>query len=198
MRRRWCAPTSCRPRCGSNRADLPPLLHEDPMLELSVIKSSQEERQDLLHATPPATPVRRKPARHRMAEDAAAVSPGDIMQPRPPSAIATKVDEEEKLDEQTAGAFSIASFYLSALVEKGLFTMREIAGRARRCGGRPMSEHEALARFHYGCAALHHKVEIRRLWRSRCMMHAQRSPSTGGTLLEAPACSDGATRQSSI
>ena len=62
-----------------------------------------------------------------MAEDAAAVSPGDIMQPRPPSAIATKVDEEEKLDEQTAGAFSIASFYLSALVEKGLFTMREIA-----------------------------------------------------------------------
>jgi hypothetical protein len=49
-----------------------------------------------------------------------------------------------------------------------------------------MSEHEALARFHYGCAARHHKVEIRRLWRSRCMMHAQRSPSTGGTLLEAP------------
>src|SRR6202030_3069044 len=32
--------TSCRPRCGSNRADLPPLVHEDPMLELSVIKSS--------------------------------------------------------------------------------------------------------------------------------------------------------------
>jgi hypothetical protein len=28
-----------------------------------------------------------------------------------------------------------------------------------------MSEHEALARFHYGCAARHHKVEIRRLWR---------------------------------
>ena len=41
-----------------------------------------------------------------------------------------------------------------------------------------MSEHEALARFHYGCAARHHKVEIRRLWRSRCMMHAQRSPLT--------------------
>src|SRR6202043_910572 len=52
------------------------------------------------------------------------------------------------------------------------------AGRARRFGGRPMSEHEALARFHYGCAARHHKVEIRRLWRSRCMMHAQRSPLT--------------------
>jgi hypothetical protein len=41
-----------------------------------------------------------------------------------------------------------------------------------------MSKHEALARFHYGCAARHHKVEIRRLWRSRCMMHAQRSPLT--------------------
>jgi hypothetical protein len=41
-----------------------------------------------------------------------------------------------------------------------------------------MSEHEALARFHYGCAARHHKVEIRPLWRSRCMMHAQRSPLT--------------------
>jgi hypothetical protein len=27
-----------------------------------------------------------------------------------------------------------------------------------------MSEHEALARFHYGCAARHHKVEMRRLW----------------------------------
>jgi hypothetical protein len=41
-----------------------------------------------------------------------------------------------------------------------------------------MSEHEALARFHYGCAARYHKVEIRRLWRSRCMMQAQRSPLT--------------------
>ena len=41
-----------------------------------------------------------------------------------------------------------------------------------------MSEHEALARFHYGCAARHHKVEIRRLWRSRCMMHTQRPPLT--------------------
>ena len=42
------------------------------------------------------------------------------------------MDEDEKLDEQTAGAFGIASFYLmqslmSALVEKDLFTMREIA-----------------------------------------------------------------------
>ena len=41
-----------------------------------------------------------------------------------------------------------------------------------------MSEHEALARFHCWCAARHHKVEIRRLWRSRCMMDAQRSPLT--------------------
>ena len=41
-----------------------------------------------------------------------------------------------------------------------------------------MSKHEAQARFHYGCAARHHKVEIRRLWRSRCMMDAQRSPLT--------------------
>ena len=39
-----------------------------------------------------------------------------------------------------------------------------------------MSEHEALARFQDWCAARHRKVETRRLWRSRCMMHAQRSP----------------------
>src|SRR5689334_19876614 len=30
MRRRWCAPTSCRPRCGSNRADQLPLVHVTP------------------------------------------------------------------------------------------------------------------------------------------------------------------------
>jgi hypothetical protein len=30
MRRRWYAPMSCRPRCGSNRADQPPLVHEAP------------------------------------------------------------------------------------------------------------------------------------------------------------------------
>jgi hypothetical protein len=34
-----------------------------------------------------------------------------------------------------------------------------------------MSEHEASVRFH-------RNVETRRLWRSRCMMHAQRSPLT--------------------
>ena len=42
------------------------------------------------------------------------------------------MDEDEKLDEQTAGAFGIAAFYLmqsfmSALVEKNVFTMSEIA-----------------------------------------------------------------------
>jgi hypothetical protein len=41
-----------------------------------------------------------------------------------------------------------------------------------------MSEHEAPARFYDWCAARHRKVETRRLWRSRCMMHAQRSPLT--------------------
>jgi hypothetical protein len=40
--------------------------------------------------------------------------------------------EDERLDEQTAGAFGIASFYLmqalvSALIEKGALTMREAA-----------------------------------------------------------------------
>ena len=41
-----------------------------------------------------------------------------------------------------------------------------------------MSEHEPQARFHDRCAAQHRKAEIRRLWRSRCMMHTQRSPLT--------------------
>ena len=41
-----------------------------------------------------------------------------------------------------------------------------------------MSEHEAQARLHYWSAARHRKVETRWLWRSRCMMHAQRSPLT--------------------
>jgi hypothetical protein len=41
-----------------------------------------------------------------------------------------------------------------------------------------MSEHEALTRFHDGCAARHRKAETRRLWRSRCLMRAQRSPLT--------------------
>ena len=41
-----------------------------------------------------------------------------------------------------------------------------------------MSEHEALTRFHYWCAGGHRKAETRRLWRHRCVMHAQRSPLT--------------------
>ena len=41
-----------------------------------------------------------------------------------------------------------------------------------------MSKHEAQARFHDWCAARHHKAETRRLLRSRCVMHAQRSPLT--------------------
>ena len=43
------------------------------------------------------------------------------------------------------------------------------AGVARRFGGRPMSEREALARFHDWRAARHRKAETRRLWRSRCI-----------------------------
>jgi hypothetical protein len=39
-----------------------------------------------------------------------------------------------------------------------------------------MSEREAQARFHDWCAARHTKAETPRLWRSRCMMHAPRSP----------------------
>ena len=41
-----------------------------------------------------------------------------------------------------------------------------------------MSEHEAQARFHDWCAARHRKAETRRLWRSRWLMDAQRSPLT--------------------
>ena len=37
-----------------------------------------------------------------------------------------------------------------------------------------MSKHEALARFRYWCAARPRKVETRRLWRFRCVMHAIR------------------------
>ena len=41
-----------------------------------------------------------------------------------------------------------------------------------------MSEHEGQAGFHDRCAARHHKAETRRLWRRRCVMHAQQSPLT--------------------
>jgi hypothetical protein len=40
-----------------------------------------------------------------------------------------------------------------------------------------MSEHEALARFQYGCAARHHKVRYAGFG-APGMMHAQRSPLT--------------------
>ena len=53
-----------------------------------------------------------------------------------------------------------------------------------------MSEHEALARFHYWCAARHRKAETRRLWRSRCVMHAQRSPLTN-VLIRSGSCAEG-------
>jgi hypothetical protein len=41
-----------------------------------------------------------------------------------------------------------------------------------------MSEHEALARFRYWCAARHRKVQTCRLRRSRGMIDAQRSRLT--------------------
>ena len=41
-----------------------------------------------------------------------------------------------------------------------------------------MSEHEALTPFHDWRAARHRKAETRRRWRSRCMMHPQRSRLT--------------------
>jgi hypothetical protein len=53
-----------------------------------------------------------------------------------------------------------------------------------------MSKHEALARFHYWCAERHRKVETRRLWRSRCAMHAQRSPLTN-VLIRSGSCAEG-------
>ena len=53
-----------------------------------------------------------------------------------------------------------------------------------------MSEDEALTRFHYWCAARHTKAETRRLWRSRWVMHAQRSPLTS-VLIRSGACAKG-------
>jgi hypothetical protein len=41
-----------------------------------------------------------------------------------------------------------------------------------------MSKYEAQAHFHHWCDARHRQVETSRLLRSRCMMHAQRSPLT--------------------
>ena len=53
-----------------------------------------------------------------------------------------------------------------------------------------MSEHEALARFHYWCAARHRKAGTRRLWSRRCVMHAQRSPLTK-VLIRSRSCAEG-------
>jgi hypothetical protein len=41
-----------------------------------------------------------------------------------------------------------------------------------------MSKYEAQARFHHWCDARRRQVETRRLWHSRWVMHAQRSPLT--------------------
>jgi hypothetical protein len=52
-----------------------------------------------------------------------------------------------------------------------------------------MSKHEALARFHDWCAAGHCKAETRRLWRSRCVTHAERSPLTN-ILIRSGSCAE--------
>jgi hypothetical protein len=53
-----------------------------------------------------------------------------------------------------------------------------------------MSEHEALTRFHYWCAARHRKAETRWLWRPRSVMHAQRSPLTN-VRIRSGSCAEG-------
>jgi hypothetical protein len=53
-----------------------------------------------------------------------------------------------------------------------------------------MSEHEALTRFHDRRAPRHRKAETRRLWRRRCVMHAQRSPLTN-VLIRSGSCAEG-------
>jgi len=53
-----------------------------------------------------------------------------------------------------------------------------------------MSQHEALARFHDWCAPGHRKAETRRLWRSRGVRHAQRSPLTS-VLIRSGSCAEG-------
>ena len=52
-----------------------------------------------------------------------------------------------------------------------------------------MTKREALARFHDWCAARHRKAETRRLLRSRCVMHAQRSPLTN-VLIRSGSCAE--------
>jgi hypothetical protein len=53
-----------------------------------------------------------------------------------------------------------------------------------------MSEHEGKVGFHDRCAARHHKAETHRLWRSRCVMHAHRSPLTN-VLIRSGSCAEG-------
>ena len=53
-----------------------------------------------------------------------------------------------------------------------------------------MSEHEALARFRDWYAAGHREAETRRLWRRRCVIHAQRSPLTM-VLIRSSSCAEG-------
>ena len=52
-----------------------------------------------------------------------------------------------------------------------------------------MNEHEAQARFHDCGAARHRKAETRRLWHSRCVMQAQRSPLTD-VLIRSGSCAE--------
>jgi hypothetical protein len=53
-----------------------------------------------------------------------------------------------------------------------------------------MSEDEALTRLYYWCAARHTKAETSRLWRRRCVLHAQRSPLTN-ILIRSGSCAEG-------
>jgi hypothetical protein len=53
-----------------------------------------------------------------------------------------------------------------------------------------MNEDEALTRLHYWCAARHTKAETSRLWRRRCVMHAQQSPLTN-ILIRSGSCAAG-------
>jgi hypothetical protein len=53
-----------------------------------------------------------------------------------------------------------------------------------------MSEHQVRVCFHDWCATGHCKAETRRLWRSRWVMHAQRSPLTT-VLIRSGSCAEG-------
>ena len=53
-----------------------------------------------------------------------------------------------------------------------------------------MSEYDRLTRLYYWSGAWHRKVETRRLWRSRCMTHTERSPLTN-VLIRSGSCAEG-------